>query len=448
MQAADAHRSAMNSGRVLVIERDRGRAEALDERLRWIDYEPVIADSTDSIAAFASATDVAAIVGGSLSEQSLRQGLAILSRARPGLPILWLADGRRPDAAAAALSGHPVWTLDWPMRRGELERLLKRAARYAGTERRHAITGDAPPVRRVRELIEKVADFDTSVLITGESGTGKELVARTIHDLSERAGRPLVPINCGAIPEDLLESELFGHRKGAFTGAVSDRVGRFALAEGGTLFLDEIGDMGLSMQVKLLRVLEERRFERVGCNEAQRADVRIVAATHRDLPAAVASGEFREDLYFRLNVFPIEMPCLRKRIGDLPALFGELLLRHQGQGEPRLRLSPEALQVLAGYEWPGNIRELSNLVERLAILKPDGEVGVADLPVRIREASRASVTPARSFHGADLKAFLRSVESDLIGQAMDLAGGTTAKAARLLGMQRTTLVEKLARLTA
>jgi sigma-54 specific flagellar transcriptional regulator A len=254
-----------------------------------------------------------------------------------------------------------------------------------------------------------------------------------------------VPINCGAIPEELLESELFGHRKGSFTGAISDRVGRFALAEGGTIFLDEIGEMSLAMQVKLLRVLQERSFEQVGSNKSQPCDVRIIAATHCDLPAAVAKGDFREDLFYRLNVFPIEMPCLKKRVSDLPALFDELLAQFQGNGEAPLRLSPAALQVLAGYDWPGNVRELSNLVERLAIVKPKGEIQMEDLPARMRESSRTMPSETPEFIGANLKAYLKSVETDLIEQAMDLSGGVAAKAARMLGMQRTTLVEKLSR---
>jgi sigma-54 specific flagellar transcriptional regulator A len=272
------------------------------------------------------------------------------------------------------------------------------------------------------------------------------LVARTVHDLSARADAPFVPINCGAIPAELLESELFGHKKGAFTGAIGDRIGRFELAAGGTLFIDEIGDMSLDMQVKLLRVLQERTFEKVGCNKTQRCDVRIVAATHRDLAAAVAAGEFREDLFYRLNVFPIEMPPLYKRLTDLPQLMRELLLRHDANDAGSLlRVSPAALRSLAAYEWPGNIRELSNLVERLAIVKPKGTIELEDLPVKYRQAVPPPAADARidNPRATSLKQHLQSIEQELIQLAFESSGGVVARAAELLNMQRTTLVEKI-----
>ena len=363
------------------------------------------------------------------------------------MPFLCLSKLSR-DAVPAGTN----WSLDMPLRRAQLERLLKRAERYHGGERRHRLTGDSASIRNVRKLIEHVADFDTNVLITGESGTGKELVARTIHDLSDRADMPFVPINCGAIPKDLLESELFGHDKGAFTGAISSRTGRFELAEGGTLFLDEIGDMSLDMQVKLLRVLQERTFERVGSNKTRLCNVRIVAATHRDLPAAVEAGEFREDLFYRLNVFPIQMPPLFKRVSDLPMLLSELFVQHGGDNAGELRVSPAALRVLTGYRWPGNIRELSNLVERLAIVKPDGIIDVDDLPPKYASAQvetaveTNNVTEAMQMTASNLKDHMTAVEVELIGQAMAASDGVVAQAARLLNMRRTTLVEKIAKL--
>ena len=250
-------------------------------------------------------------------------------------------------------------------------------------------------------------------------------------------------------PLTLLESELFGHEKGAFTGAITARTGRFELAEGGTLFLDEIGDMSFDMQVKLLRVLQERTFESIGSNKSKRCDVRIIAATHRDLPKAVEAGEFREDLYYRLNVFPIEMPPLFKRASDLPQLLDELLVQHGGSNSGGLRVSREALQVLASYRWPGNVRELSNLVERLAIIKPEGQIEVDDLPQKYRDASDTSqeemnsVARAMQLTSVNLKQHLESVEQQLISQAMQAADGIVAKAARLLHMRRTTLVEKI-----
>ena len=264
-----------------------------------------------------------------------------------------------------------------------------------------SLSGNSRPIRRVNKMIQQVADSDATVLILGESGTGKEVVARKLHYHSPRRGKPFVPVNCGAIPGELLESELFGHEKGAFTGAISSRQGRFEMAEGGTLFLDEIGDMSMPMQVKILRVLQERTFERVGSNKTLEANVRIVAATHRDLEQAIAENRFREDLFYRLNVFPIEMPPLRKRREDIPVLISDLITRMEKEKRGSVRLTPTAVTALSQYSWPGNVRELANLVERLAILHPFGLVEVEDLPdkfqpVRIRPAQREPEAPGVS----------------------------------------------------
>lgn len=435
------------TSKVLVLDANSERSAELGNRLSFMNYDPVVADSSDSIEKFASQPGIAMMVGETGSSKNLRRALQILSKKQPHLPILLLDDGTNIGDFSQDPLVCPIWKIDMPLRHSQVDRLLRRAERYSGEEKRQRITGNSRPIRHIRELIEQVADFDTTVLITGESGTGKELVARTIHDLSDRADMPFVPVNCGAIPADLLESELFGHEKGAFTGAISARAGRFELAEGGTLFLDEIGDMSLPMQVKLLRVLQEKCFQRVGSNKIQTSNVRIVAATHCDLPSAVAQENFREDLYYRLNVFPIEMPCLRKRTSDLPDLLDELLMQHQGEDGAELRVSPAALQALAGYSWPGNIRELSNLVERLAILHPNGEISLDDLPAKYRETSNQADGDVESLAltNRDLKAHLQSVERDLIKKAMSSCDGVVAKAARLLSMQRTTLVEKLSR---
>ncbi len=431
-------------GTVLIIDTDAARVSELSDRLRYLHYDPV---------SFASDSDyhndevVAAILGDVSSEPDLVQAAQELRTEIPNLPFLCLP--KSAEAGPELLDGM-AWTLELPLRKSQLGRLLGRAGRYHGQERRHRLTGSSRTIRRVRELIEQVADFDTNVLITGESGTGKELVARTVHDLSDRADKPFVPINCGAIPAELLESELFGHEKGAFTGAISARTGRFELAEGGTLFLDEIGDMSLDMQVKLLRVLQERCFERVGSNKSMACDVRIIAATHRDLPKAVEGGDFREDLFYRLNVFPIEMPPLYKRVSDIPQLMEELFVTRGGENSGGVRVSGAALRLLANYRWPGNIRELSNLVERLAIIKPDGEIDVDDLPPKYREvqpplddSEQTLVAEAMQMTEANLKEHLASVEQELIGQAMDACDGVVAGAARLLHMRRTTLVEKI-----
>ncbi len=307
--------------------------------------------------------------------------------------------------------------------------------------------GRSAAIHGLDQLMKQVAGYDSTVLICGESGCGKELVARRIHDLSARSRGPFVPVNCGAIPRELLESELFGHEKGAFTGALTTRIGRFELADGGTLFLDEIGDMSLDMQVKLLRVLQERAFERVGSGEQRRANVRIVAATHRDLEARSRAGQFREDLFFRLNVFPIVVPSLRERFDDLPALIDDLVRRGQAQGRPSITFTQTALDCLQAYSWPGNVRELQNLIERLAILYPNQTIDREQLPTPIGERRR-SAQPAAAVTtipttGIDLREYLGNIEKQLIRTALDQTDGTVAHAARLLKLQRTTLVEKL-----
>ncbi len=319
-------------------------------------------------------------------------------------------------------------------------------------------SGNSRAMRDIHRLVEQVAPFNSNVLILGESGTGKEMAARHIHELSGRTGNPFVPVNCGAIPAELLESELFGHEKGAFTGALSTRVGRFEYAEGGTLFLDEIGDMSLQMQVKLLRVLQERSFERVGSNRTIRCNVRIIAATHRDLETAIEEGRFRDDLYYRLNVFPLQMPPLRDRLEDLPALITHLVGRLAPTAAKSIRLDESAVACLARNPWPGNVRELANLLERLTILYPGLTVAAKDLPERYRfgETLEAESFGADTeLHGAecqdgvlprgglDLKSHLAAIEIGLIRQALGEANGTVAEAARLLRMRRTTLVEKM-----
>jgi sigma-54 specific flagellar transcriptional regulator A len=325
---------------------------------------------------------------------------------------------------------------------------------------RPAMIGNSVAMRRVRDLVDKVAPTMSNVLILGESGTGKELVARLVHDLSPRAGRPFVPVNCGAIPGDLLESELFGHERGAFTGALDRRRGRFEFAEGGTVFLDEVGDMPPQMQVKLLRVLQERSYERVGGNQPIRCDVRIVAATHRDLRAAIRDGSFREDLYYRLNVFPVEVPPLRARLSDLPMLIEHFARNLARPGGEVLRLTPQAIATLARCAWVGNVRELANLIERLSILYPRHPVRPADLPGEYRGAnepggageyrganeSDSNAAPAADdlpVGGLDLKSHLARIEAEFIRQALNASQGEVAKAARLLQLRRTTLVEKL-----
>lgn len=402
------------------------------------------------------------------------------------LPIIALKDEADAEPFAVELEAGALDCLRLPLRARSLGHVLDKLVvyrdnRHQGGSGRSSelfrnLVGTSARIQTVRRMIEMVAGSDSNVLIVGESGTGKEVVARHIHYQSARRSKPFVPVNCGAIPADLLESELFGHEKGAFTGAITLRQGRFEMADGGTLFLDEIGDMSLAMQVKLLRVLQERTYERVGSNRSQHANVRIIAATHVDLERAIDDGRFRQDLFFRLNVFPIETPPLRERGEDLPLLIADLVERLRHEGGSGIRLTAQAVESLARYGWPGNVRELANLIERLAILYPNGVVDVQDLPAKYRSAMvvkqlAPEVSPPAALEaadssveelsvapmllpdtgllsrlprqGLDLKEHLNQLEFSLIQQALAESGWVVAHAAKRLQMGRTTLVEKM-----
>ena len=366
-----------------------------------------------------------------------------------------------------------------------------------------AFIGASAGAEAIRHLIERVASSTATVLITGESGTGKELVARALHDQSDRSGGNFVPINCAAIPKDLLESELFGHRKGAFTGAMADRIGRFELAHGGTIFLDEIGDLSLDMQVKLLRVLQERTVDPVGGLKSVEVDVRVVAATHRDLEAEIEAGRFREDLYYRLNVLPLNTPALRQRTQDVPALLAHFAEHFAVNGQTPISFTADFIEALKDYAWPGNVRELSNLVDRFNTLFSGQLLSLATVPssllpkgLRTLQAQRVSTPiadaleivsplsakdmlqsanaevmnpfanpappltmdlhnevediimlaqglPSLPPEGLSLKDRLADIERDLIVQALNRTDGNVSQTARLLNLQRTTLIEKL-----
>jgi sigma-54 specific flagellar transcriptional regulator A len=315
------------------------------------------------------------------------------------------------------------------------------------------LVGSSPAIRRVYDLISKVARSDSTVLVLGESGTGKELVAKTIHANSKRAGKPFIPVNCGAIPMELLESELFGHEKGAFTGAVAMRIGRFELADGGTIFLDEIGEMPAILQVKLLRVLQERSFERIGGTKTVQADVRIIAATNKNLEDAVREGSFREDLFYRLNVIPITLPPLRERVEDVIPLAEFFMRRHAARFDrPPLALSPEVAEIFKAYAWPGNVRELENTLERLLVLSDGDVVSPYDLPEKMTgkklpalpDVVEADINPF--VEGIDLNAALEEYEKRLIQHALKLYNGVKSQAAKYLNINRTTLIEKMKRL--
>jgi DNA-binding NtrC family response regulator len=311
------------------------------------------------------------------------------------------------------------------------------------------ILGRSRPMQALFQLLETVARSNSTILITGETGTGKEVVARAIHHNSPRRAHRFVALNCSAIPETLLEAELFGHVRGAFTGAVGTRQGRFEQAHKGTLFLDEVGTMSVALQMKLLRALQEREFERVGDNQTIKVDVRVIAATNSDLAKMVAAGAFREDLYYRLNVIPIELPALRERRDDIPLLAKHFLEKFApGQG---MHMAQNAMRALMAYQWPGNVRQLENAVERaVALSSGRQEIAVADLPPEIQATPQAAATPFVEFpeEGLDLPGYLSSIERDLIRRALDRTGGNRNKAADLLRIKRTTLVEKLKRIGA
>ncbi|MEN8159063.1 MAG: sigma-54 dependent transcriptional regulator [Myxococcota bacterium] len=395
-------------------------------------------------------------------------GLELIRQIRehePDLPCIVITGYGGAEASLEALRAGAYWYLEKPVEPAHhdvLRRLASQAIEHGrlktenrmlqrqlqGRYRFENLIGSSPALQRVLDVVERVADTDSTVLVTGESGTGKEMVARALHWNSHRAERMLVTVNCGAIPEELLESELFGHVRGAFTNAVSHREGRFSLANGGTIFLDEIGDMSPNLQVKLLRVLQDRTFEPVGSSHPVKVDVRVIAATNQRLEQAIREKRFREDLYYRLNVIPIEVPPLRERREDVPLLVSHFLQR--AREEKKLgacTLAPEAIDRLAQHEWPGNVRELENLIERLVVLRGEGEIGVADLPEPLRAG--ASGLPASAPRetlpqtGLSFHEVVDRFEGDLILQALERTHWNKNQAARLLGLNRTTLLEKI-----
>ncbi len=467
------------NNKVLVLSEDDSRLRDMVTILEFIGEEQILAgDEAWALLSSGdeeSLSDIAvAVVNG--EDAGVTETITTVCNAVKGVPLLLVGhpelSGLSEDAGARIIA-----RMEWPLNYTKFVDSLYRAqvfrdqfsrSRERGQQRGlqlfRSLVGTSRKVQQVRQLMEQVADKDVSVLITGESGTGKEVVARNLHYHSSRRDKPFVPVNCGAIPAELLESELFGHEKGAFTGAITARVGRFEMAEGGTLFLDEIGDMPLNMQVKILRVLQERTFERVGSNRTQSADVRVIAATHKHLEDMIESGDFREDLYYRLNVFPIEMPALRDRVEDIPLLINELISRMEKEKRGSLRMNSAAIMSLCRHDWPGNVRELANLVERLSIMHPYGVIGVQELPKKFRyvddydenrpveDTGMPSGIPGLvgldapallPVNGIDLKDYLSNLEKQLIQQALDEAGGVVARAAEKLRIRRTTLVEKV-----
>lgn len=468
----------VDTTRILLIDDSEQSRRDIGTILAFIGEEATVAGSADWRAAAGDPADIGVAIIGGLKGLPLDRLLAEIHRWESGIPFVLLGERKAPVPAGSELCARITSVLPFRLSYQPLVDALHKARLFREHFNRlrdfdgvrdcdmfRSLIGNSAAIQQVRRMMGQVADTEVNVLITGESGTGKEVVARNLHDNSARADRPFVPINCGAIPRELLESELFGHEKGAFTGAVSARAGRFELADGGTLFLDEIGDMPLNMQVKLLRVLQERSFERVGGIKTIKTDVRILAATHSDLEKMIDRGRFRQDLYYRLNVFPIKMPSLRERAEDVPLLLNELITAMEAENRGSVRFNSGAIDCLRRHPWPGNVRELANLVERMAILCPHGIVGVNDLPEDFRRAGEP--VPAENdgpalrdkirrppdgsrppgsmlpLNGLDLKQYLANLEKGLIEQALDDSDGVVTQAADRLHVGRTTLVEKM-----
>ena len=470
--------------KILLIDDDSDRRRDLAVILSFLSEDHLACSSSDWQSSVAALESSRSVLGVMLGDVTAKGGavelLKQLGKWDENLPLLLIGEPA-PSDWPDEIRRRVLTSLEMPpsynklldsLHRAQVYREMYDQAKARGRQREpnlfRSLVGTSRAVQHVRQMMQQVADTEASVLILGESGTGKEVVARNLHYHSKRRSGPFVPVNCGAIPAELLESELFGHKKGAFTGAITSRSGRFELAEGGTLFLDEIGDMPLPMQVKLLRVLQERTFERVGSNRTQNADVRIIAATHKDLEKMIVEGTFREDLYYRLNVFPIEMAPLRERIEDIPLLMNELISRMEHEKRGSIRFNSAAIMSLCRHDWPGNVRELANLVERMAIMHPYGVIGVMELPKKFRHVDDDDEQYATGIHdemeeraaisapmvagdaramlpaeGLDLKDYLGNLEQGLIQQALDDANGVVARAAERLRIRRTTLVEKM-----
>jgi DNA-binding NtrC family response regulator len=447
---------------ILVVEDDRAQREALQEILQQEGY------------------DLETAPDGETGLQRLQEqgfDLVLADMALPGmsgLDILKFLVSRQPHCLCIIITGYATVKnsvdamrqgaydyLPKPVDPQELRLVVHRALEHQHLQKENLdlkkqlykrfgfanIIGTSEQLNQLFDLIRKVADTDSTVLLLGESGTGKELIARAIHYNSHRRQGPLVPVNCAAIPEELLESELFGHERGAFTHAIRTRIGRFEQASGGTIFLDEVADMSPGLQVKLLRVLQDRSFERIGGVKSIKVDIRVIAATNQDLEALVRQGKFREDLYYRLNVIPLRVPPLRERVGDIPLLVAHFFQQFsKKKNKPPKRLSPAAMALLNRYSWPGNVRELENLMERLVILAEGDVVDMEDLPQRFRETlSLGDRGESIDFspEGLNLPQALQELERRLILKALEQSNWVKSRAAQLLHLNRTTLIEKM-----
>jgi DNA-binding NtrC family response regulator len=451
-----------------ILDSDRKTRDLVSAFLTYKGYETIVLDENVDFFDTSPAAGVMQIMVADL--------VSLFSLSNDMLSQLWQKDPELvviiygpSDAARTLPHDERLIFLPKPLNLDELESVVMRAIEYLSLKARapeltvdeyphflcSTIIGKSRQMLNLFEMIEKVSESSATVLIQGESGTGKELAAKAIHQLSSRSGKNFVPVNCAAIPDDLLESELFGHVKGSFTGAYANRIGRFEMADKGTLFLDEIGDMKATLQVKLLRVLQAKEFEPVGSTRSQKVDVRIIAASNKNLDEQVATRDFREDLYYRLSVIPITIPPLRDRREDIPLLINHFQAEFNRDRRRLVKgFSREALEMLCNYDWPGNVRELENLVERMITMKESGFITVDDLPEKYLVPGSAvlrTVVPATTvsgeqqlpFAGICLNSAVDEFENRLIIQALQRTGGNKKEAAILLNLKRTTLIEKL-----
>jgi len=437
---------------ILIADDERGIRDSLQRLLEFESYKVLLANDGPSALEKVRAERVDLVLLD--IKMPGMDGMEVLSHVheeQPALPVVIISGHGTIQTAVEATRLGAYDFIEKPIdadrillviRNGlEQRKLLEENISLKKEFRRHAeVVGEHPEIVKILETVEKVASTNARVLVMGENGTGKEMVARALHEMSPRSKEPFVEVNCAAIPEELIESELFGHEKGSFTGAVSRRVGKFQLADGGTLFLDEVGDMSLNAQAKVLRVLQESVFERVGGTETMTVDVRVIAATNKDLLAASGDGLFREDLYYRLNVVPITVPPLRKRISDLPLLVDYFLQQTAVElGQPPKKMTKRAIAAFKEYSWPGNVRELKNMVERLIILAPKATIDVEDLP----PMGPGKKVEEHIFDKDTYGDFRSAVEKEFFERKLQLYGFNVSKTARKLGMQRSNLYKKL-----
>ena len=437
---------------ILIVDDEKNYLVVLDALLAPDGYEVITKNNAVDALKIIGETDLDLVITDmKMPEMSGMEFLKEAKKIKPDLPVIMMTAYGTIEMAVEAMKKKAYDYISKPFRNDELRLIVKKALEFYRLKKENRflhqalsdrykfgnMIGKSKSMREIYEMIKKVAMSRVSVLITGPSGTGKELIAKAIHFNSERKKKPFVSINCGALTETLLESELFGHEKGAFTGAISMKKGRFELADGGTLFLDEVGEMSPQLQVKLLRVLQEMEFERVGGGRTVVVDVRILAASNRKMKKEVEEGRFREDLFYRLNVVQIEVPSLKERIGDLPFLVSHFIEKYQPSGKGKIELSPEVWKALYDYNWPGNIRELENIVERALVMRSNECIGLNDLPENLLEQKEEKIDFDKLLPlNLALTDALEQVEERLVLRALRHSGNVQARAAGMLGISR------------